>query len=127
LVVKFFELAFGDKNVVPGPWLHYTDANGKGWCQPDLFILPPHRKKTLWVGECKLKASKAAEERLTNMYVPLAGLLYPGYEIIGVQFCRHLTSRKLMLNQRNLIEYDELLDMKKYDKDFYTVNLRRVY
>lgn len=126
-VAEYFAAYFSEAGAIHGPWLNFKDDTGKGWCQPDLFLLPPHRPDVLWVGECKLKASKHAEERLTNMYIPCASILYPDHTIVGVQFCRHLHNRTKSIHQKNLISYDDLLDMEEYDKPFYTVNLRRVY
>lgn len=126
-VAEYFEAHFGEDKVIHGPWLHFEDDEGHGWCQPDLIVWPPHRTKIIWVGECKLKASKEAEERLINMYIPCVSMLYPKHKIVGVQFCRHLKGISQTKHQHNLIGYEELLDMKNYTKPFYTINLRRVY
>lgn len=126
-VADWFTAHFGEDRVIHGAWFAYEDDNGTGWCQPDLLLFPPNNEELVLVGECKLKASKKAEERLQNMYMPLVSILYPNHSVVGVQFCRHLIPRAKDKNQRNLIGYDELIEMEKYDADFYTVNLRRVY
>tara|TARA_Y100001963_G_scaffold93879_1_gene129360 strand:- start:1004 stop:1357 length:354 start_codon:yes stop_codon:yes gene_type:complete len=80
---------YGDK-VLHGPWYHFEDKRGLGWCQPDIIILPDGDRKFLLVLECKLKATKKAWVQLNYLYRPILERLYPQVEIRLVQVVKNL-------------------------------------
>lgn len=75
-------------NSVLGQWFHYIDANGAGWCQPDVLVLG--RKRVL-VLECKLTLTSEAFRQLQLLYFPVLRQAYPEREIIGGVVCKNLT------------------------------------
>lgn len=50
------------------PWFHFADANGKGWCSPDLLLI--HQNQAV-VFEVKLTDTVDAIGQLANLYFPV--------------------------------------------------------
>lgn len=51
-----------------GPWFHFVDANGDGWCQPDIVLAFDGE---LVVLECKLTEVGEARKQLARLYLPV--------------------------------------------------------
>ena len=88
-IANYMKALYGDK-VLHGPWYHFEDKRGLGWCQPDIIILPNGDRKFLLVLECKLKATKKAWVQLNYLYRPILERLYPQVEIRLVQVVKNL-------------------------------------
>jgi len=71
-----------------GRWLRFCDANGTGYCSPDILLWKP---PALIVLECKLTWTPEAEAQLTGLYCPILAHLYPEIPIRGVVVVRALT------------------------------------
>jgi hypothetical protein len=56
-----------------GQWFSYLDANGQGYCQPDLFFITD---KEILVLEVKLKWTPSALSQLLDLYSPILSLVY---------------------------------------------------
>ena len=80
-------LAKALKHAIHGQWFHFIDANGPGWCQPDLIICG--KKRTI-VLECKLTFTRDAHDQLEGLYRPILTKAY-GTEVVGVVVCKNLT------------------------------------
>jgi len=82
-----------------GRWLRFCDANGTGYCSPDILLWqpppafggPPLTLAALIVLECKLTWTPEAEAQLTGLYCPILAHLYPETPIRGVVVVRALT------------------------------------
>lgn len=72
-----------------GPWFEYGDANGKGWCSPDLLLEFPER---VVVVEVKLTDTPDAIGQLAGLYLPVVAkaLAKPAY---GIIIARNLTTQ----------------------------------
>jgi len=89
-VAKALTARLGSDRVIHGPWIEYEDNRGRGWCQPDLIVLPSD-DDPLIIGECKLTATQAAERKLRWIYLPCVEMIWPGHEYRLVQICRSLS------------------------------------
>jgi hypothetical protein len=67
-----------------GLWFMYTDANGRGYCSPDLLLETP---KAVFVFECKLSNVDEARSQLSELYLPVVGLALakPAFGIVLVK------------------------------------------
>lgn len=70
-----------------GKWFEFEDANGIGYCQPDVILL---LEGEAIVVECKLTEVDEARKQLGRLYIPVvsAALRRPARGIVCV---RHLT------------------------------------
>lgn len=70
-----------------GQWFKFCDANGGGWCQPDVLIIHP---AVVFVLECKLTDVPLADMQLSGLYVPILSHVYkrPVHSIVVT---KHLT------------------------------------
>jgi len=70
-----------------GQWYEFADANGKGFCQPDVVI---PRKDYVVVVEIKLSAQEDAWSQARGLYKPILEHVYrrPCYCIIATKFLR---------------------------------------
>lgn len=76
-----------------GQWISFSDANGRGLAQPDIFIVFP---KLILLIEVKLTQVPAAERQLHSLYRPLLRLIYQR-PVVCVEACRYLTTFDLPL------------------------------
>jgi hypothetical protein len=71
-----------------GPWIYFEDANGWGYCQPDMVLNSWER---IYLFECKLSFTyRRAYKEMRDLYKPLLHELFGGAPITCVQVCRHL-------------------------------------
>ena len=70
-----------------GPWYEFTDANGRGYCQPD-FVIQTERE--VFALECKLTDTVAGEAQLRELYLPVLRMAH-GLPAYGIVLVRHLT------------------------------------
>jgi hypothetical protein len=61
-------------------WFYFVDANGSGYCCPDVILNLPHG---LFVLECKLSDRTEAKTQLTELYLPIVSYVY-GREARGI-------------------------------------------
>ena len=71
-----------------GAWLRYEDANGRGWAQPDHFVLLDDRLLLL---ECKLSQTLDAWHQLEAIYAPLLRWIF-GRPVVTIGVFRFLVS-----------------------------------
>lgn len=69
-----------------GQWFEFRDANGKGCCQVDHYLVLPDRVLAL---ECKLTQTEIAESQIQRLYAPVLQAVYEK-PVVGVQVCKHL-------------------------------------
>lgn len=69
-----------------GEWIHFTDDNGRGCAQPDIFLVFP---TLILVIECKLSQTDNAKNQLLDLYKPLLEHLFhrPAF---CIQACKNL-------------------------------------
>lgn len=72
---------------IGGKWYKFLDANGVGFCSPDV-LLP--QQKLLLVLEVKLTDTPQAQEQLLDLYIPVLRQLWPG-PIRGIVVAKSLT------------------------------------
>ncbi len=70
-----------------GPWYSFFDANGPGYCQPDIIVVG---KEQIAVFEVKLSNIEEAIKQLSNLYLPVVSKAH-GKKAIGIIVVRHLT------------------------------------
>jgi hypothetical protein len=63
---------------LPSPWIRFTDASGKHWCQPDGLLDTPHN---LVIVEFKYQHTVDAWQQLRLLYEPVVQVLHPGRPI----------------------------------------------
>ena len=56
-----------------GQWIHFLDANGKGYAQPDQYLVTP---AAVYLFETKLTQSDQAESQTMELYAPLLEAIY---------------------------------------------------
>jgi hypothetical protein len=54
-------------------WFRFIDANGEGYCCPDIII---DHATGLFVLECKLSDREEAKSQLTDLYIPVISHVY---------------------------------------------------
>lgn len=74
-------------NAQRGQWFEYSDANGHGYCQPDILVVG---RSTVLVIECKLTDTELARQQLDYLYLPIVEHVYRR-PAIGIVVVRHLT------------------------------------
>ena len=74
-------------NVLRGQWFEFFDANGHGYCQPDILVI---RRDDVVVLECKLTEVDEAEAQLEDLYVHVVRRVYK-LPVKGIVVARHLT------------------------------------
>lgn len=74
------------------PWFQFADANGTGYCSPDLLLwLSPHEllvlecKRTYWPGE--------PESQIKDLYFPVLRKIYPFARVRGVIVVKNLSHK----------------------------------
>lgn len=70
-----------------GLWFEYIDANGRGWCNPDLVL---DLGDILAVLECKRTERQQAQSQILDLYKPVLELALRR-PVIGVQVTKFLT------------------------------------
>jgi len=70
-----------------GQWFSFVDANGSGYCQPDLLLVLPEGPLVM---ECKLTWVPEAHSQLTQLYLPVVSMAL-GKPARGLVVCKHLT------------------------------------
>lgn len=78
---------------VRGQWFEFLDANGPGYCQPDILWQLPRRRDgspgALVVVECKRTWVPGAQSQLLDLYLPVIAAAY-GKTARPVVVCKHL-------------------------------------
>lgn len=74
---------------VHGPWFHFEDAKGEGWCQPDL-IFPCKALGAAFILEVKLSWVPEAEPKLQGLYLPVVAKALK-CKTFGVVLCKNLS------------------------------------
>ena len=82
-------------------WIHFVDANGAGYAQPDYFFVRRGRVLCL---ECKLTQTSAAWDQLRLLYAPLLRKLF-ARRVDCVQVCKNL-----VINERVVYDIKEAKD-----------------
>lgn len=70
-----------------GQWFEFADANGQGWCQPDILQFVGSYVRVL---ECKLTWTPVAFYQLRDLYLPVVAMAYK-LPAKGLMVCRNLT------------------------------------
>lgn len=76
--------------VLWGQWLEFLDCNGKGFAQPDFFLLPPDAIGVGYILETKLSLNTRGWYQLEKLYNPLLSMLYPKVEWKLIQVCKNM-------------------------------------
>ena len=82
-------------------WIEFEDSNGKGFAQPDSFLV---LKSRVICFECKLTETLAGYRQLTALYGPLLREIYKR-PVVLVLTCRNLSRLDL-----RRVEVDSLRD-----------------
>lgn len=61
-------------NVEHNPWFYFEDANGPGYCIPDILVQCPKIPTRQIIVECKLTYKEEALEKLNKLYQPVVSL-----------------------------------------------------
>lgn len=70
-----------------GPWIYYKDAFGRNrFSQPDVLLINEEQRQLI-ILECKLNHSRYAWGQYKH-YQGLLRLMYPEYNICGVEVCK---------------------------------------
>lgn len=69
-----------------GAWFEYRDANGPGYCQPDLLL---HLPSITVVLEIKYTWTDKAYDQIEKLYLPVLQIAL-GKPVIGMQICKKL-------------------------------------
>ncbi len=80
-----------------GQWFEYWDVNGPGMCQTDLLIVGA---KTVLVMECKLSNVDEGRAQLRGLYLPVAQMVWPEKDVLGIVVARHLSRESALGNVR---------------------------
>lgn len=75
------------KGCIRGQWFKYTDANGVGYCCPDILL--PVEGHTL-ILECKLTEVEQARMQLAELYSPVIRMAFDR-PTASIVVARHLT------------------------------------
>lgn len=90
-VAKWLKGRYG-KRVIHGPWFSGEDKNGFFYCSPDIIILPKNTLPLI-LCEVKLTTTKAAEEELKTLYIPVIKWVWPGVEILPIVISRNINQK----------------------------------
>lgn len=88
-VAKYLKAVAGDR-AIHNPWFRFVDANGEGWCSPDVVMLPAG-DEPLVIFECKLTSVPKVATKLVGLYLPVVKSVWPDakdYRL--VQVCQNL-------------------------------------
>lgn len=79
-----------------GQWIAFSDRNGKGYCQPDIFIVTP---TIIWLLEAKLTQTDFANPQLSHLYYPVLKHIFK-QPIALIQVCKGLRRHpgKVLIN-----------------------------
>lgn len=80
---------FGPENLHESQWLRFIDANGRGYAQPDVYLVG---SRSVVCFEAKLTQRDAALAQLGRLYRPLLRHVY-GKPVVGVVVCKNLVYR----------------------------------
>jgi len=80
-------------NVQAGRWIYFRDACGRGYAQPDFYVL---RMDCVLVFECKLSQCANAFSQINELYRPLLERLYE-LPVVAVQVCKFLSEEPKIL------------------------------
>lgn len=69
-----------------GQWLTFADQNGKGFAQPDFYVLG---EEGILLVECKLSQTDVAFSQMKYLYAPLLEHYYE-LPVTSVQVCKYL-------------------------------------
>ncbi len=83
-------------------WIQFADDNGKGWAQPDAYLLMNSR---ILLIECKLTQSDNATPQLLSLYLPLLRKVY-NLPILCLQVCHTLRyiPKKIVTGPQELLD-----------------------
>lgn len=87
-IARYLKALLGGR-AVHNPWYRFVDADGEGWCCPDIVVLPKD-SEPLVIVECKLTATKTCEPKAKGLYLPVVQHLYPEQPIRLIQVCKNL-------------------------------------
>lgn len=85
-VIKDFTRAKLAGRVLSSPWFTFADANGLGYCQPDILIF---LQESIIIVEVKLTQTSSAWQQLELLYKPVVELVYKK-PVYLLQVCKHL-------------------------------------
>lgn len=71
------------------PWFYFEDANGPGWCQPDILLADG---TDLFILEAKLSDCEAGVRQLKELYLPVLRHVL-GNRVYGITVSRYLTRK----------------------------------
>ncbi len=71
----------------PAAWVEFSDAEGRGFAQPDFFAVGAGH---VWLFEFKLTQTPVAFLQMEELYTPLLEAIY-GLPVVQVQVCKNLT------------------------------------
>jgi len=111
-VTRSLKRAIGPQGHLPhgvlraGQWISFTDSNGPGWAQPDLYHWV-EEAGLLFILECKLTQTPVAEWQLEHLYRPLLAHILRPDEVVMLQICKNLrpgAQPKLVSGPREALE-----------------------
>jgi hypothetical protein len=88
-VAKYLDAQY--HGVVHEPWIEYADINGRGWCAPDILMVPEEPGQLL-LAEVKLTTTPDAETELRGLYLPVVEFLYPEHDIKLLQISMNISN-----------------------------------
>lgn len=88
LGISYEKLVAKETKGVHNQWFRFIDANGQGYCCPDVLLDLP---EGLFVLECKLSDRDEAKTQLTDLYLPVVSLVY-GKTAHGIVVTKHVTA-----------------------------------
>ena len=72
--------------IFSGQWIEFHDYNGRGFAQPDHFLVLPD---VVIVFECKLSQQESGLIQIGELYRPLLQKIY-GKRVVGILVCKVL-------------------------------------
>lgn len=75
-----------DHDAWHGKWFEFWDANGRGWCQPDVLL---RVGEMIVILECKYTYVPEARGQIVQLYKPVVEAAY-GLRAVGVTVCKNL-------------------------------------
>ena len=80
--------SFCARDLFIGQWLAFLDGNGRGFAQPDAYLVGPH---SIVVFEVKLTQHPNGLQQIHQLYRPLLGFIYEK-PVTGILICRNLVT-----------------------------------
>jgi hypothetical protein len=74
------------EDLVVAQWLEFLDENGRGFAQPDVYLVGPH---SVVLFEAKLTQRDSALSQIGQLYRPLLRFIYKR-PVVGVLVCKNL-------------------------------------